>query len=70
MKLQFIRDNVQQYRLKELCEALKVAPSAYHASRTRKPSARALKDEVLKKEILLEILETKRYRRSPSSGTR
>lgn len=52
MKLQFIRDNVQQYRLKELCEALEVAPSAYHASRTRKPSARALKAEVLKKEIL------------------
>jgi len=52
MKLQFIRDNVRQYRLKELCEALEVAPSAYHASRTRKPSARAVQDEVLKEEIL------------------
>jgi len=52
MKLQFIRGNIQQYGLKELCEALEVAPSAYHASRTRKPSARALKDEILKTEIL------------------
>lgn len=52
MKLRFIRDNAGQYPMKELCEALEVAPSAYHASRTPQRSARATEDEMLKTEIL------------------
>ena len=52
MKLEFISQNVGQYALKELCEALEVAPSAYHASRMRQPSARASEDARLKQEIL------------------
>jgi transposase InsO family protein len=52
MKLRFVRDNAGEYPIKELCEALEVAPSAYHASRTGKPSARAVEDEALKREIL------------------
>ena len=52
MKLEFIEKNIGEYPLKELCEALEVAPSAYHASQTRKPSARATEDARLKQEIL------------------
>lgn len=52
MKLEFIHQNMGEYPLKELCEALEVAPSAYHASQTRQPSARATEDAALKQEIL------------------
>jgi putative transposase len=52
MKLEFIHQNVGQYPLKDLCEALDVAPSAYHEGLRRKPSARACEDELLKQEIL------------------
>lgn len=52
MKLEFIHQNIGWHPLKELCEALEVAPSAYHASRTRKPSARATEDALLKQELL------------------
>lgn len=52
MKFEFISQNVGQYPLNELCEALEVAPSAYHASRRRQPSARASEDARLKQEIL------------------
>lgn len=52
MKLEFIHQNVDQYPLKDLCQALDVAPSAYHDWLRRKPSARASEDETLKQEIL------------------
>jgi len=52
MKFEFISQNVGQYPLNELCQALEVAPSAYHANRTRQPSARASEDARLKQEIL------------------
>ena len=52
MKLEFIRQNVDRYPLKELCEALEVASSAYHAWSERKPSTRATEDAQLKQEIL------------------
>jgi putative transposase len=52
MKFEFIEENIKGFALSELCEALGVASSAYHASRTRKPSARTVEDAVLKKEIL------------------
>ena len=52
MKLEFIHQNVGQYPLKDLCQALDVAPSAYHEGLRRKPSARACEDEMLKQEIL------------------
>jgi transposase InsO family protein len=52
MKLEFIKNNIKDFPLVELCEALKVAPSAYHDWLGRKPSARACEDEMLKQEIL------------------
>jgi putative transposase len=52
MKHKFIHQNSGRYPLKELCEALAVAPSAYHASRTRKASKRTTEDTVLKRELL------------------
>jgi transposase InsO family protein len=69
MKLEFIRQNAGKYPLKELCEALEVAPSAYHASRTRKPSARATEDAILKEEILEIYKRAKgRYGHRPMHG--
>lgn len=52
MKLEFIHQNVDQYPLKDLCQALEVASSAYHDWLRREPSARACEDEMLKQEIL------------------
>ncbi len=52
MKLEFISRNIGRHPLKELCQALEVAPSAYHASQTRRPPARATEDALLKQEIL------------------
>ena len=37
MKLEFIGRNAGTYPLKDLCQALEVAPSAYHAWLERKP---------------------------------
>jgi len=52
MKLEFIKDNIKDFPLVELCGALEVVPSAYHDWLGRKPSARACEDEILKQEIL------------------
>ena len=52
MKLEFIKNNIKDFPLVELCGALEVAPSAYHDWLGRKPSARACEDEILKQEIL------------------
>lgn len=51
MKLEFIKEHTREYPLKELCEALEVAPSAYHAWVGRQPSARAREDAQLQREI-------------------
>ena len=51
MKLEFIGQHLGPFGLSELCEALGVARSAYHAWKTRPPSARAMEDERLKEQI-------------------
>lgn len=51
MKLEFIKANAGDYPLKDLCLALEIAPSAYHAWIGREPSARAQEDAVLQKQI-------------------
>jgi transposase InsO family protein len=51
MKLEFIKEHAGEYPLKRLCEALGVAPSAYHAWVNREPSARACEDVLLQEEI-------------------
>lgn len=52
MKLEFIKEHAREYLLQELCEALEVAPSAYHAWIGREPSTRAREDAVWQEEIL------------------
>lgn len=51
MKLEFIKEHVREYPLKELCQALDVAPSAFHAWIGRRPSSRARQDAQLQEEI-------------------
>lgn len=51
MKLEFIKEPTREYPLKELWEALAVAPSAYHGWIGREPSARAREDARFQQEI-------------------
>ena len=51
MKFEFIARHLDRFGLSVLCEALGVARSAYHAWKTRRPSARAIEDEALKEQI-------------------
>jgi putative transposase len=48
----FIDAHRDRFGVEPICSALQVAPSSYYARRTRPPSARALRDERLKVEIL------------------
>ena len=48
MIVEFIDNNRDEFGVEPICEALQNAPSTYYAARARQPSARALRDEVMK----------------------
>lgn len=47
----FIDTNKTEFGVEPICSVLPIAPSTYHAAKTRPASARAVRDEVLKPEI-------------------
>jgi putative transposase len=47
----YIEQYRDEYGVEPICRVLEVAPSTYYASRSRQPSARAVRDEELKPEI-------------------
>ena len=61
MKLEFIKKHVAEYSLRDLCEALEVAPSAYHAWVGRQPSTRTREDADLQQEIRIDDIASNPY---------
>ena len=49
--IRFIDDHRDQFGVEPLCTVLQIAPSTYHAAKTRPSSARALSDAALKPEL-------------------
>jgi putative transposase len=49
--IQFIDDHKNDYGVEPICRELPIAPQTYYAARTRLPSARAVRDEVLAEKI-------------------
>ena len=49
--IQFIDDHKSDYGVEPICKELPIAPQTYYAARSRPPSARALRDEVLAEKI-------------------
>jgi putative transposase len=47
----FIEDRRNEFGVEPICAVLPIAPSTYYAARSRAPSARALRDEELRREI-------------------
>ena len=47
----FIDENRAEFGVEPICSVLPIAPSSYHAAKTRPPSARKVRDEALKPEI-------------------
>ncbi|GIV00368.1 MAG: transposase [Actinomycetota bacterium] len=47
----YIDGNKERFGVEPICEQLQVAPSTYYGAKGRPPSARALRDEELKREI-------------------
>jgi len=47
----YIDENRERFGVEPICEQLQVAPSTYYGAKRRLPSARALRDEELKREI-------------------
>jgi putative transposase len=47
----YINENRARFGVEPICKVLQVAPATYYAATTRKPSIRALHDDVLKEEI-------------------
>jgi putative transposase len=47
----YIEQHRDEFGIEPICRVLEVAPSTYHAARSRTPSARAVRDEELKPEI-------------------
>jgi putative transposase len=48
----FIDERREEFGVEPICAALPIAPSTYYAAKSRPPSARAVRDEQLKSEIL------------------
>ncbi len=48
----YIDEHKQRWGVEPICEQLPIAPSTYYAARNRPPSARAVRDEALKPQIL------------------
>ena len=49
--ISYIDGNKERFGVEPICEQLQVAPSTYYGAKGRPPSARALRDEELKREI-------------------
>lgn len=49
--MSFIESHRERFGVEPICSALQFAPATYYAARSRAPSARALRDELLKVEI-------------------
>jgi len=47
----YIAEHKEAYGVEPICEVLPIAPSTYYDAKKRPPSARALRDAVLKPEI-------------------
>jgi len=52
MKYQFIKDHRSEFTMKKMCHVLKISMSGFYHWRNRKPSARTLQNDRLKKRIL------------------
>jgi putative transposase len=48
----FINENKAAYGIEPICREIQIAPSTYYAARSRPPSARAIADEELKRQVL------------------
>ena len=48
----FVDEHKQRWGVEPICEQLPIAPSTYYAAKRRQPSARAVRDEALKLQIL------------------
>jgi putative transposase len=48
----FINENKAAYGVEPICREIQIAPSTYYAARSRPPSARAIADEELKRQVL------------------
>jgi len=49
--IDYIDDHKERFGVEPICEQLPIAPSTYYAAKSRPPSARATRDEVLKPDI-------------------
>jgi putative transposase len=49
--IRYIDEHKGSYGIEPICRTLAVAPSSYYAAKTRPPSARVIRDEVLSSEI-------------------
>ncbi len=47
----YIAQHRESYGVEPICQVLAIAPSTYYAARSRRPSARAVRDEELKADI-------------------
>lgn len=65
MRFQFIEDHRDDYPVRRLCDALKVAPSGYYAWRHRPPSAREMANQELTEKIEAVFEESKETYGSP-----
>ena len=50
--MRFVDEHRESYGVEPICGELRIAPSTYYAARSRPPSARTVRDERLKGEIL------------------
>lgn len=65
MKYQFMQDNTERYKVKSMCEVLRVSRSGYYAWKTRPPSPRQKENELLLGRIRQIYTESRRLYGSP-----
>lgn len=65
MKYQFMQDNTEHYKVKSMCEVLRVSRSGYYAWKTRPPSPRQKENELLLGRIRQIYTESRRLYGSP-----
>lgn len=53
MTVAFIDDNRDEFGVEPICKALQVAPSTYYSAKSRKPSARELRDAVMMQVLMV-----------------
>lgn len=65
MKYQFMQNNTEHYKVKSMCEVLRVSRSGYYAWKTRPPSPRQKENELLLGRIRQIHTESRRLYGSP-----